>query len=43
MRADVIAVGGDPLADISILQSVSFVMKEGVAYKRSRAIRVRRG
>ncbi len=32
--ADVIAVDGDPLEDISILQEVSFVMKEGVVYKR---------
>jgi imidazolonepropionase-like amidohydrolase len=32
--ADVIAVPGDPLADISTLQNVSFVMKGGVIYKR---------
>jgi imidazolonepropionase-like amidohydrolase len=32
--ADVIAVPGDPLADISTLQHVSFVMKGGVIYKR---------
>ncbi|MCP3964064.1 MAG: amidohydrolase family protein [bacterium] len=31
--ADVIAVRGDPLDDIGILQSVDFVMKEGVVYK----------
>jgi imidazolonepropionase-like amidohydrolase len=32
--ADVIAVPGDPLKDISVLQNVRFVMKGGVVYKR---------
>jgi len=32
--ADVIAVPGDPLQDISALQNVSFVMKGGVVYKK---------
>ena len=32
--ADLIAVDGDPLADISELESVDFVMREGVVYKR---------
>ena len=32
--ADVIAVKGDPLADITELERVSFVMKGGVVYKR---------
>jgi len=32
--ADVIAVPGDPLKDISVLQSVKFVMKGGVVYKK---------
>jgi imidazolonepropionase-like amidohydrolase len=32
--ADVIAVNGDPLADIRILESVAFVMKEGIVYKQ---------
>lgn len=32
--ADVIAVTGDPLADIRILEHVNFVMKEGKVYKQ---------
>jgi imidazolonepropionase-like amidohydrolase len=32
--ADIIAVGGDPLQDISALEHVSFVMKGGVVYKK---------
>jgi imidazolonepropionase-like amidohydrolase len=32
--ADVIAVSGDPLQDISVLKKVAFVMKGGVVYKR---------
>ena len=31
--ADIIAVDGDPLADIKVLQHVRFVMKGGVVYK----------
>lgn len=34
MRADVIAVDGDPLVEIESLSSVSFVMKEGEILKR---------
>ena len=34
--ADVIAVPGDPLSDISMTQKVVFVMKGGVVYKQSR-------
>ena len=32
--ADVIAVNGDPLADIKVLENVAFVMKEGIVYKQ---------
>ena len=32
--ADVIAVPGDPLQDIAVLQNVGFVMKGGVIYKK---------
>jgi imidazolonepropionase-like amidohydrolase len=32
--ADIIAVAGDPLADIRVLENVKFVMKEGKIYKQ---------
>jgi imidazolonepropionase-like amidohydrolase len=32
--ADLIAVSGDPLQDISVLEHVQFVMKEGTVYKQ---------
>ena len=32
--ADIIAVKGDPLEDVSVLENVSFVMKDGVIYKQ---------
>jgi imidazolonepropionase-like amidohydrolase len=31
--ADIIAVDGDPLADVTVLEKVPFVMKGGVVYK----------
>ena len=31
--ADIIAVGGDPIDDISRLQRVTFVMKDGHVYR----------
>jgi len=33
--ADLIAVAGDPLADVNALKTVQFVMKDGVVWKRS--------
>jgi imidazolonepropionase-like amidohydrolase len=35
--ADLVAVDGDPLADVSLLQHVKFVMKGGVVYKNQYA------
>ncbi len=32
--ADIVAVPGDPLADVHAMEHVSFVMKEGIIYKR---------
>ncbi len=32
--ADIVAVPGDPIADVHVLEKVSFVMKEGVVHKR---------
>ncbi|MFZ1390430.1 MAG: amidohydrolase family protein [Dokdonella sp.] len=32
--ADIIAVKGDPLSDIKLMQQVDFVMKDGVVYKQ---------
>jgi imidazolonepropionase-like amidohydrolase len=36
--ADLIAVNADPLKDISVLESVEFVMKEGKVYKQAGAM-----
>lgn len=33
--ADIVAVPGDPLADIKLLQEINFVMKGGVVYKNN--------
>lgn len=34
LKADIVATEGDPLTDIAVLQKVSFVMKDGVVYKK---------
>ena len=35
--ADIVAVTGDPLADVGVLQRVQFVMKGGKVYKNETA------
>jgi imidazolonepropionase-like amidohydrolase len=32
--ADIVAVRGNPLEDVTLLQNIGFVMKDGVVYKR---------
>lgn len=34
--ADIIAVNGDPIKDISVMEKVTFVMKDGVIYKNTK-------
>ena len=34
MEGDIIAVKGDPLTDVRVLERVSFVMKGGKVYRR---------
>ena len=34
MTADIVAVSGNPLTDIGVMEDVRFVMKGGVVYKR---------
>ena len=36
LAADIIAVAGDPLKDITAVRRVSFVMKGGTVYKNAR-------
>jgi imidazolonepropionase-like amidohydrolase len=36
LRADVVAVAGNPLEDIACTQNVVFVMKDGAVYRNER-------
>ena len=38
-RADLIAVEGDPLQDVTVLKRVAFVMKDGAVFKDARRAR----
>ena len=33
-QGDIVAVTGDPLADVTVLEKVDFVMKGGVVYRK---------
>jgi len=35
-RADLIAIDGNPLEDVTVLEQVSFVMKDGAVFKDRR-------
>ena len=35
LLADIIAVPGDPTQDISLMENVNFVMKDGAVYKHN--------
>jgi imidazolonepropionase-like amidohydrolase len=35
--ADLIAVAGDPLADVAVLKNVQFVMKDGAVFRSTPA------
>ena len=32
--ADIVAVPGDPLSDVSLMEKVDFVMKDGMIYRK---------
>ena len=38
--ADLVAVHGDPIADISLMKTVSFIMKDGIVYKQNNTVMV---
>lgn len=41
MSADIVAVPGNPIADIKVVQSVIFVMKNGVIFKNERSAAIK--